>query len=290
MLRAGSRAHSDASHAPGADLAAVTGVRVDALTLTMLLLVTAIAWVIVRFSRRYLDGDPGAARYLRWLQATVAAVTLLVVTDHLLVLTGAWIATSLALHQLLTHFDQRPAALIAAHKKFIASRVAEGCVLTAVALIARSTGGYTLTALLAHLEAHPVDRPLAAAAVLLATAAALKCAQMPFHGWLIQVMEAPTPVSALLHAGVVNIGGFLMLRLAPLIAEVEAAQLLLVVWGSTNAVVAALVMTTRVSIKVALAWSTCAQMGFMLLECGLGAWSLALLHLVAHSSTRPTPS
>ncbi|MEZ4330478.1 MAG: NADH-quinone oxidoreductase subunit L [Myxococcota bacterium] len=258
-------------------------VRIDALTLTMLLLVTGVAWLIVRFSRRTLDGDPAARRYLRWLQATVAAVTLLVVTDHLLILAGAWIATSLALHQLLTHFEDRPAALIAAHKKFIASRVAEVCALVAIGLIASRVGSFSVTQLLAWLEAHPADRRLEAAAVLLAAAAALKCAQMPFHGWLIQVMEAPTPVSALLHAGVVNIGGFLMLRLAPLLAGAEAAQLLLVVWGSLNAVVAALVMTTRVSTKVALAWSTCAQMGFMLLECGLGAWSLALLHLVAHS-------
>jgi NAD(P)H-quinone oxidoreductase subunit 5 len=96
-------------------------------------------------------------------------------------------------------------------------------------------------------------------------------------------MEAPTPVSALLHAGVVNIGGFVMIRLAPFMAHAPLAQALLVIIGMTTAVVAALVMTTRVTIKVTLAWSTCAQMGFMLVECGLGLWHLALLHLVAHS-------
>ena len=99
----------------------------------------------------------------------------------------------------------------------------------------------------------------------------------------IQVMEAPTPVSALLHAGIVNIGGFVMIRMAPFVGRVPVAQMLLVVIGTVTAVVATLVMTTRVSVKVALAWSTCAQMGFMLAECGLGAWHLALLHLVAHS-------
>ena len=121
------------------------------------------------------------------------------------------------------------------------------------------------------------------AAVMLVLAVALKSAQVPFHGWLIQVMEAPTPVSALLHAGVVNIGGFVLIRLAPLVERVPAAQTLLVALGTFTAVVAALVATTRVSIKVSLAWSTCAQMGFMLVECGLGAWELALLHIVAHS-------
>lgn len=96
-------------------------------------------------------------------------------------------------------------------------------------------------------------------------------------------MEAPTPVSALLHAGVVNMGGFVLLRVAELIGLVPSAQWLLVIVGSLTAVLAGMVMLTRISIKVRLAWSTCAQMGFMLMEIGLGLYELALLHLVAHS-------
>lgn len=259
-------------------------VRLDLLTCVMLLLVTFIGFLILRFSRRYLDGEPGQARYVRWLLATLAAVTLLVVTNNLLLLAAAWIGTSLALHQLLTFYADRPQALLAAHKKFIASRVADLCVLAAVALVGWTLGTLELDAVIERLAGLPAPPgPILAAAVLFATGAALKCAQLPFHGWLIQVMEAPTPVSALLHAGVVNIGGFLMIRLAPLMMEADLAQTLLVAWGTFTAVVAALVMATRISIKVALAWSTCAQMGFMLLECGLGAYGLALLHLVAHS-------
>jgi NAD(P)H-quinone oxidoreductase subunit 5 len=87
----------------------------------------------------------------------------------------------------------------------------------------------------------------------------------------------------LLHAGVVNLGGFVLIRLAALLSAAPAAQTLLVVVGSLTAVLAGLVMMTRISIKVRLAWSTCAQMGFMLMECGLGLYDLALLHLIAHS-------
>ncbi len=258
--------------------------RLDALTAVMLVLVCFVGWVILGYSRRYLDGDAGQVRYARWFSATLAAVTLLVVSNNLLLLAAAWICTSLALHQLLTFYPERPQALIAAHKKFLASRVADLCLLSAVALVGIGTGSLELDVALARIAALPeLPTGLEVAAVLFAASAALKCAQLPFHGWLIQVMEAPTPVSALLHAGIVNIGGFLMIRLAPLVGAAEAAQLMLVVAGTLTAVVAALVMTTRVSIKVALAWSTCAQMGFMLLQCGLGAWSLALLHLVAHS-------
>ncbi len=258
--------------------------RNDALGGVMLLLVASLGWVIVRYSQPYLDGERGQSRHLRSLMLTMAAVTLLVLSNNLLVLAAAWIATSLALHSLLTFFDQRPQALIAAHKKFIASRVADLCLLGGIGLVGWQLGTLEIDEAVAAAAALPaMPAALQAAALLFVFSALLKCAQLPLHGWLIQVMEAPTPVSALLHAGVVNLGGFLLIRLGTLVADVPAAQALLVVVGSISAVVAALVMMTRISIKVALAWSTCAQMGFMLMQCGLGLHDMALLHLVAHS-------
>ncbi len=256
----------------------------DVLGCLMLLLVSFIGWVIVGYSQPYLDGERGQRRYVRNLMLTLAAVTVLVTTNNLLILALAWIATSLSLHGLLTFFDTRPQALIAAHKKFLASRVADLCLLGGILLIGSGLGTMEIDRAIAAVRTLPViTLPMQAAAVLLALSALLKCAQLPVHGWLIQVMEAPTPVSALLHAGVVNLGGFLLIRLGGLVGDVPAAQALLVVVGSITAVVAALVMMTRISIKVSLAWSTCAQMGFMLMQCGLGLYDLALLHLVAHS-------
>ena len=260
------------------------GLRSDTLGGTMLVLVSFIGWVIGSYSQSYLGGARGQPRYIRGLMLTLAAVSLLVLTNSLAVLALAWIATSLALHGLLTFFGERPQALVAAHKKFIASRVADLCLLGGVALIGLQFGTLEIDRAIAAARALPaIPGSLQASALLLAASALLKCAQLPVHGWLIQVMEAPTPVSALLHAGVVNLGGFLLIRVGPLVADVPAAQALLVVVGSVTAVVAALVMMTRVSIKVSLAWSTCAQMGFMLMQCGLGLYELALLHLVAHS-------
>jgi NAD(P)H-quinone oxidoreductase subunit 5 len=260
------------------------GVRVDAVTCVMLLLVATLGVVIVRYSRTYLHGDPGLRRYQRWLLLTLSAVTTLVIANNLLVVALGWTATSLALHQLLTFYADRTAALVAAHKKFLVSRLADLCLVACLALVDRQVGSLELDRIAAWAGAHPGLTPsMHVAAVLVVMAVALKSAQLPFHGWLTQVMEAPTPVSALLHAGVVNIGGFMLIRLAPWMAHAEIAQLLLVVIGLSSAILAALVMVTRVSVKVALAWSTCAQMGFMLVQCGLGLWHLALLHLVAHS-------
>ncbi|MFO0933901.1 MAG: NADH-quinone oxidoreductase subunit L [Planctomycetota bacterium] len=259
-------------------------VRLDAVAALMLLLVCAIAVVIVRYSRTYLRGDPCQGRYERALLAMLGTVTLFVVSDNLLVIALAWIGTSLALHQLLTTYRERPQALVAAHKKFLLSRLADVCVLGAVGLLWHGTGSLSIDALVDWARAHPDLSPSSrTAAVLLALGVALKSAQLPFHGWLIQVMEAPTPVSALLHAGIVNLGGFVLIRLAPFLAHADGARLLLVLIGTATAVLASLIMTTRVSVKVGLAWSTCAQIGMMLLQCGLGLWHLALLHLLAHS-------
>lgn len=268
---------------PGAFLEPLQ-LRIDAVSLVLLSLIIVIGWTLVRFSSAYLDGDPKQPTYFRWLMATLGAVAVLVMANNLLAIGAAWVVTSLSLHKLLTFYPDRPKALIAAHKKFLISRVADVMLLSAFALIGTATGSYQLHEISEWVgvrESLPWSLHLAA--LLVASAAILKCAQLPFHGWLIQVMEAPTPVSALLHAGVVNLGGVMLILLAPLMVKVESAQLLLVVVGSGTAVGAALIMTTRVSIKVSLAWSTCAQMGFMLLQCGLGAYPLALLHLVAHS-------
>jgi NAD(P)H-quinone oxidoreductase subunit 5 len=259
-------------------------IRADVLGGVVLLLVACVGWAIVRYSQPLLGGEPAQAGYVRWLMATLCAVSLVAVANHLLLLVAAWSASSLALHHLLTFFQGRQAALVAAHKKFIVARGADACMLLAAWLLYSAFGTLHIDALMAQAASPgPLPATAQAAVLLVAAAALLKCAQLPFHGWLIQVMEAPTPVSALLHAGLVNLGGFVLVRFAPLLAEVPAAQVLLVVWGAATAVLAALVMTTRISVKVMLAWSTCAQMGFMVMQCGLGLWHLALLHLVAHS-------
>lgn len=259
-------------------------VRADTLSLVMLSLVTIVAMVITRFSERYLDGEPGQPRYQRAFMLTMTAVSLLVITNNLFVLVAAWSVSSVSLHQLLTFYSDRPAALVAAHKKFLMSRLADFLLFGAVTLLYLGFQTVEIDAILLRAQAGDgIPGSVELAGALLACGVILRSAQLPFHGWLIQVMEAPTPVSALLHAGIVNIGGFVLIRLGGLLVDLQVAQTLLVVVGALTATLAALVMTTRVSVKVELAWSTCAQMGFMLMECGLGAYDLALLHLVAHS-------
>lgn len=265
-------------------LAVVVGGHVDLVGAVMLLLVALLGAVIMRYSETYLEGEPGLERYARAMLWALAGVTALVLAWNLAVVGIAWLVTSLALHHLLTFYPDRPAAVLAAHKKFVQSRAADVLVLVAVGLVGVTIGGLELAQLDAFVrQAVALPPALSVAAVLLVLAVALRAAQLPFHGWLTQVMEAPTPVSALLHAGVVNLGAIVLLRVSGLIDRVPAARWLLVTIGLSTAIVAGLVMMTRVSVKLSLAWSTCAQLGFMLVQCGLGAWHLALLHVVAHS-------
>lgn len=247
------------------------------------LLVQFLGTVIGAFSARYLQGEPGQQRYVSALAGVLAAVHLLLLADHWLVLIAALSAVGLALQTLLCFYTDRPFAMLAAHKKRIADRAADALLLLAAALAWSEVGSGSLSALKAHPASSEASVLLQGSAVLLVAAVVLRTALLPVHGWLIQVMEAPTPVSALLHAGVVNLGGFVLIRLAPLVEAAPLARTLLVVMGLGTAVLAGLVMLTRVSIKVRLAWSTVAQMGFMLMECGLGLYTLALLHLLGHS-------
>ncbi|HUQ05390.1 MAG TPA: NADH-quinone oxidoreductase subunit L [Kofleriaceae bacterium] len=259
-------------------------VQLDIVSSAMFVLVSTLALVVVRYSRSYLAGQRGLDRYARNLLLTVTSVTVLVTSNHLAVLVVAWFATDVGLHQLLTFYRTRRQAIIVAHKKFLLSRLADACFVASIVMIGLEVGSLQIDVLNDYARASGEHTPtLQLATVLLVFGVLLKSAQIPFHGWITQVMEAPTPVSALLHAGVVNIGGFVMIRMAPFMDQATLAQSILVGVGLFTTIVASLVMTTRVAIKVVLAWSTIGQMGFMLVQCGLGAWHLALMHLLAHS-------
>ena len=247
------------------------------------LLVQFLGTVIAAFSKRYLEGEPGQRRYVMALAGVLAAVHVLVLADHWLVLIAAWAWVGFALQNLLCFYPDRPFALLAAHKKRLADRVADGLLIGAAALAWSEVGSGSLSALWAHVDRVVMSTALQLCAVCVVLAVILRTALFPVHGWLIQVMEAPTPVSALLHAGVVNLGGYALIRFAPLLEQAVPARGLLLVFGLGTAVLAGMVMLTRISIKVRLAWSTVAQMGFMLLECGLGLYTLAALHLIGHS-------
>ncbi len=247
------------------------------------LLVQLLGAAIGVYSSKHLNGEPRQPVYIASLAAVLAAVHLLLLANHWVVLIVAWAAIGQAMHYLLCFYRDRPFALLAAHKKKVTDRVADALLIIAAALAWSQVGSGSLSALWAYIAAGHASATLAWSGFCLVLAVIARTALMPVHGWLVQVMEAPTPVSALLHAGVVNLGGYVLVLFAPLLGVSLAARWLLVVFGLVSAMVAGLVLLTRVSQKVHLAWSTIAQMGFMLLECGLGLYLFAALHLLGHS-------
>ena len=263
------------------------GFYLDGLTAIMFVLVAFVGAVVIRYSRNYLDGDANQGRFFKWLCLTLGAVLLLIVSGNMVQFALAWIATSIGLNRLLLFYPDRPAAVLAARKKFLASRLGDLCLVAAMVLIYQTFESLDYSAMFAQAQAlrgaHSIPANIHAVAVLLVIAGLLKSAQFPLHGWLIEVMETPTPVSALLHAGIINAGGFLVLRFADVIALSVPSLDTLALVGGTTALFGSVAMLTQTSVKVSLAYSTIAQMGFMMLECGLGAFSAALLHIVAHS-------
>ncbi|MGJ8660634.1 MAG: proton-conducting transporter transmembrane domain-containing protein [Bacteroidota bacterium] len=259
-------------------------IRIDALSSLMFSMIAIIGFIVVRFSFNYLDGDRGQGRFLGRMAMTIASVQLLVLSGNLGILLMAWIFTSISLHRLLLFYKERSGAIVAARKKFIVARIGDTCLVIALLLIyfEFNTGNFQeIFNEITHLQV--ISSKLEAAALFIALAAILKSAQFPTHGWLVEVMETPTPVSALLHAGLLNAGPFLLVRMAFIMEATSYASVLIIAVGALTAIYASVVFLTQTSVKTALGYSSVAHMGFSLMVCGMGAYSAAMLHLVAHS-------
>ncbi|MBX7495791.1 oxidoreductase [Qipengyuania sp. 6B39] len=258
-------------------------VRLDAVSVTMLLMITVIGWVVLRYSANYLDGEARQGAFVGWLSATLAAVLLFVVAGNLSLLVAAWIATSLCLHRLLLFYPDRLQAQRGARKKFIVARTSDIALGAAAGLLWWGYGTADIATILGAAREGVAPSSAIIAAGLLAFAAVLKSVQFPTHGWLTEVVDTPTPVSATLHAGVVNGGGFLLVRFADVMLMAPGVLAVLVMIGGFSALLGGLAMLGQPAVKNSLAWSTIAQMGFMIMQCGLALFPLALLHIVAHS-------
>lgn len=257
--------------------------RYDTLSVIMLSMISILSFIVIRFSHNYLDGDDKQNIFIGRLSATIASVQLLVISGNLGVLFISWVLTSVFLQRLLLFYKDRPRAKIAATKKFIVARVGDLSLLIAFYLLYIRFDSGNLEIIFQSIQSKGSIGGIEDIAILIGIAAILKSAQFPLHGWLIEVMETPTPVSALLHAGLLNAGPFLVIRMANIIELSEYTSIFLIVIGSLTAVFASIVYLTQTSIKTALGYSSIAHMGFSLFVCGLGLYPAALLHLVAHS-------
>lgn len=263
-----------AAVAAGATAPTTAGLALAGLSLVVTL-------VVLAFARRQLRADRNAWAFVRLAIALAVATVLLAFTADALLLVAAWIVSGRLMTAMIGHAGPWAEARAAARRASIAFAVSDLALVGAVLLLALGAGSTRIAAIVAAAPAMATAH-VVPAAFLLVLAALARCALPPFSDWLMRSLAAPTPVSALMHAGFVNAGGFLLVRLAPVIEAAPAARLALFVAGIIAVLHGSAVMLVRSDVKGALAASTVAQMGFMLLTVALGAYAAALWHLVAH--------
>lgn len=255
----------------------------DALTWIMLCLVLFIACIIHRFSATYMYSDSASHRFMSLLSLLTSTVLLLVMSGSLLTALIAWQLKGFTLYFMLNFNHHSQKANLYAKQKLTINRFGDFCFLIAVILSVQYYGSSEYTILFQ--QADNVSQVILG---LIFIAIMTKSAQFPFHTWLINSMEAPTPVSALMHAGIVNAGGFLLARLSPLYIESSPILLAIFLVGLFTALYGNFMMKHQSDVKREMAYSTVAQMGFMILQCGIGAFVSAVFHLFAHGILKAT--
>ncbi len=256
-------------------------VAVDGLTVVMWVAVTLFSGVVHSYSRRYMAGSRTVDRFFGRVFAFTLVVMVLVAADHLLLFLAAWLAMGLVMAGLIGHVDGWPQARAAgslARRYFLAS---SGVLAATLGALWWQTGATTVSGVAAAVGPGSETVLLAAAGGLL-LAAMIQSALLPFHTWLMSSMTAPTPASALMHAGFVNAGGILLVRFAPVVTVDARFLLLVAVAGATSALGGKLLKTVRTDVKTELGCSTVGQMGFMILQAGLGFFAAAVTHLILH--------
>ena len=269
------------------------GLLLDPLSLAMSVLVAGISLIVHVYSLNYMADEPGYVRFFSLLDLMTATILLMVSAGDLITLLVAWFAVGQLLYFLLGHNTQREVTGRYAFWTFITYRLGDLPLVGAALLLVKAYGAWDLPTLFARVAADPHLQlggvaVVPVAALLVALAAFARSAQFPLHIWLPYTMDGPTPVSALMHAGIVNAGGFLFNRFAPLLIHAPDVLHLAFVVGLVTALLGSALMLTQNDIKKSLGYSTMGQMGFMIMECGLGAFSLAVYHLIAHGLFKAT--
>jgi NAD(P)H-quinone oxidoreductase subunit 5 len=254
---------------------------VDGLTAVMWVVVTFFSGVVHSYARRHMAGSRHVTRFFVRVFAFTLVVMVLVAADHLALFGAAWLAMGLVMADLIGTVEGWPqgrAAAAVARRYFLGSTAS---LAVALATLWWATGETTVAGVAGAIDAAPTTTVFLAAGALV-LAAMIQSALVPFHTWLLASLTAPTPASALMHAGFVNAGGILLVRFAPVVGAEATVMLLVVVAGASSAVLGKLLKSVQADVKTRLGCSTVGQMGFMVMQAGLGFFGAAITHLVLH--------
>ncbi|MDB5571636.1 MAG: proton-translocating NADH-quinone oxidoreductase, chain [Hyphomicrobiales bacterium] len=267
--------------------------RIDTLTVVMLVVVNTVSFLVHLYSIGYMHEDPHRSRFFAYLSLFTFAMLMLVTADNLVQMFFGWEGVGLASYLLIGFWYERPSANAAAMKAFVVNRVGDFGFALGIFLIFALTGSVAFDTIFAaapglagksvHVFGLDWDA-MTITCLLLFMGAMGKSAQFLLHTWLPDAMEGPTPVSALIHAAtMVTAGVFMVARLSPLFEQAPNALSVVVVVGATTAFFAATVGLVQNDIKRVIAYSTCSQLGYMFVALGVGGYSLAIFHLFTHA-------
>jgi NADH-quinone oxidoreductase subunit L len=281
---------------PAGNFQVEAGFYVDALTACLLIVVTTIGMLVHIYSIGYMSHDPGYWRFFAYLNLFMFSMLLLVLADSFLVVFVAWELVGLSSYLLIGFWKHKRSAALAAKKAFIVNRVGDVGFALGIMAVFVDTGTLNIRDSIGVLTHHiptfasnpqltsgefPI--PIWLVALLIFAGAMGKSAQFPLHVWLPDAMEGPTPVSALIHAAtMVNAGVYLVARTNPIFAEAPSAMVVVAAIGIFTAILAASIAMTQTDIKRVLAYSTLSQLGYMFAALGVGAFTAAIFHLMAH--------
>jgi len=268
------------------------GLLLDPLSMCFVLLVTGVGTLIHIYALGYMAHDPNRRRFFGYLNLFVVAMLLLVLGNNFLALYVGWEGVGLASYLLIGFWSARPSAATAAKKAFIVNRVGDVGLSIAIMLMFATLGTTSYAGVLGGIGALGANSgTVTAIALLLLLGACGKSAQFPLQSWLLDAMEGPTPVSALIHAAtMVTAGVYLIARSAPIFNLTSDGRLLVTIVGAVTLAIGAIIGCAYDDIKKVLASSTMSQIGYMFLAVGLGpaAYAIGILHLLTHGFFKAT--
>jgi NADH-quinone oxidoreductase subunit L len=258
---------------------------VDPVSLTMMLIVTGVGGLIVWYSMGYMAGEDEERRFFAYMSLFVFAMLMLVMGGNLLLLLVGWGLVGLASYLLIGFYHDRPEAVAAAKKAFIVNALGDAIMALGLFLLIAKTGSLDFDVAFDAAESGALSSTVVALVALgLLGGAVAKSAQIPFHTWLPDAMEGPTPVSALIHAAtMVTAGVYLIVRTHPIFEAAPDIQAVAAILGTVTLVVAGLIALVQSDIKRVIAYSTMSQIGYMFLAAGIGAYWAAMFHLMTHA-------
>jgi NADH-quinone oxidoreductase subunit L len=272
------------SYIPVAGLQVNMGLLTDQLSISFVLLITGVGSLIHIYSIGYMEHDSDRRRFFGYMNLFIAAMLLLVLADNYLGLYVGWEGVGLASYLLIGFWYFKPSAAVAAKKAFIVNRIGDAGLTLAIFLMFSEFGTVQFTGVFGSVRSGG-SGVATALGLLLLLGACGKSAQVPLQSWLLDAMEGPTPVSALIHAAtMVTAGVYLLVRSNPILALSPTARLAITVVGAVTLLFGAIIGCAKDDIKKALAGSTMSQIGYMILAAGLGpaGYVFAIAHLIAH--------